>query len=433
MASRKGAILRTAASSVLLRAVSLACTLVQVPVVMPYLGRERFGFWLVLVAIGSFFGLSDLGISSAFQNDVTLAEARGERGRLRPMFLTAQTVILVLALAGAALFTGVSALVGHATFFRNLSPDLIGQAVPLTATFVFAGALNAPVALSGRLAFGLHLGHVANLTAMVAQLLTLAAMVCAVVLRAPFVVFLLVTTVPTFCCNLVLGIRLLARLDPSPQKKWEGVAYAKHTVRSGAQFLVLGASQPLFFALGPLLLSSAFGPAVVTAYGLATRALGVVHNLEAGILGATWPVLTEALAHGNHARARRCLRRNVILTCFAFCLPVLLFPFLGPPVLAWWSGLSTGSFPQWIVWPVTLLFFCVLFQGPFYIALSAAGFVSVLAASHVFAAVAALGAAVCWHNSPEAIPACIAGAFAIFGLFPAILETRRVFRPAPLR
>jgi len=430
MISRKTSILRTAASAVGLRAVSLGCTLVQVPIVMPYLGEERFGFWLVLVAIGSFFGLSDLGISSAFQNDVTLAEARGERDRLRPMFLTAQAALLILALAGAAIFTGVSALVGHATFFRKLSSDLAGQAIPLTAIFVFAGALNAPLALSGRLAFGLHFGHMANLTAMVAQLLTLAAMFCAVKLRASFAVFLLATTIPTLCCNLVLGVRMLARLDPSPQRKWESMAYAKHTVRAGAQFLALGASQPVFFSLGPLLLASAFGPAVVTAYGLATRALGVMHNLEAGILGATWPVLTEALGRGDHVRARRCLRRNVIVTCFAFCLPVLLFPLLGPPLLSWWSGLSVGNFPPWIVWPVTTLFFCVLFQGPFYIALSAAGRVAILAASHFLAAAVAAVAAAFWRNSPEFIPACIAVAFAIFGLIPAIVQTRKIFQPA---
>ncbi len=395
---------------------------------MPYLGEDRFGFWTVLLAIGTFFGISDLGISSAFQNDVTLADTRGERARLRPMFLTAQAALLVLALLAAVVIIGATALLGKATFFRNLAPGLADQALPLTAVFLLAGALNAPLALSGRLAFGLHLGHMANFTAMWAQILTLAAMACTVSCGAPFVVFLLVTILPTLCCNLMLGIRLLRCLDSTSGKKWEGLAYAKHTIRSGAQFLALGASQPLFFTMGPLLLSAAFSPAVVTAYGLATRALGVVHNLESGILGATWPVFTESLGRGDHGRARRWLLRNVLVTCGAFCLPVFLFPLIGPPVLALWSGLPVASFPPWIIWPVTLLFLSMLLLGPFYIALSAAGKVTGMAATHLVAAAAAFGLAALWWDRPWTIPAIIAGAFAIIVLIPAILQTRRVFQ-----
>lgn len=427
--SRRQAVVRTATSSIVLRGVSLACTLVQIRLIMPYLGADRFGFWTVLMAIGTFFGISDLGISSAFQNDVTRADARGERARLRPMFFTAQAALLLLALAGAAIFIGVAATIGKVTFFRNLAPDLAHDAVRLTTIFVITGALNAPLALSGRLAFGLHLGHMANLTTMWAQLLTLAAMAGTVLLRAPFAIFLLASLIPTLCCNAALGLRILGRLDPSPGRNWAGMAYARHTVRTGVQFFALGASQPLFFTMGPLLLATAFGPAVVTAYGLATRALGVVHNLEVGILGATWPVITESLGRGDFGRARRWMRRNVLIACFAFCLPALLFPFIGPRILALWSGLSEASFPAWIVWPATLLYFCMLLLSPFYIGLSAAGSVTILTLAHVAAAGAAFGAAAIWRSTPEAIPTIVAAAFAIFGLLPIIAWTRRIFRP----
>lgn len=427
MNPRKRSILQTAASSLLLRAVSLSCTLLQVPILMPYLGEERFGFWTVLISVGSFFGLADLGISSAFQNDVTLAETRNEFSRLKPMFLTAQTVVLILAIFGALILGGGLFAFGKSTVFRNLSHAMAGEAVLGTAAFLATGALNAPLALSTRLAFGLHRGGLANLTVMLSQILALAAVTITAKLHAPFAVFLLAATIPTLLCNLCLGIWLCHRL-PSSAKRWEGMAYAKHAFRSGLSFFALGASQPVFFAMGPLILSSAFGPAVVTAYGLATRALSVIHNVEAGILGATWPALTEALARSDYVWARRCLRRSILLTCGAFCLPTLLFPFVGPHALAWWSGLAVASFPAWITGAVTLLFVCVLLQGPFYIALNAAGSVGVLAGSHFAAAAAAVIATRIWQRTPEAIPACFAIAFAIFGLLPVIVQTLRVYR-----
>jgi hypothetical protein len=103
---------------------------------------------------------------------------------------------------------------------------------------------------------------------------------------------------------------------------------------------------------------------------------------------------------------------------------------LGPRVLSLWSGLPVASFPGWIVWPVTLLYVAVMFQGPFYIALSAAGSVTILAVSHCLAAVAAFAAVALLRGSPHAIPACMAIAFAAFGVLPAILQTRRIFHPA---
>ncbi|MEQ1852143.1 MAG: oligosaccharide flippase family protein [Chthoniobacteraceae bacterium] len=433
MTPRKVSIVRTASSSVVLRMVSLACTLVQVPIVMPYLGEDFFGFWMVLVAIGGFFGLSDLGISSAFQNDVTLADTRGDRARLRSMFLTAQGALFVFAVVGAAILVGVAVTLGKVSFFRDLPPRVAERADFFTIIFVAIVAFNAPLALSSRLAFGLHEGRLANLTAVVAQLLTLGAMTVSARFRAPFAVFLLTTIVPTLLANFVLGIWLFRKLPPNEGKLWAGTEYAKHTVRTGIPFLALGASLPLFFGLGPLLLSSTCGPAVVTVYSLATRALGVLHNLEAGVLGATWPPLTEAIERADFAWVRRCLRRNTLIAGLAFCLPALLFPLLGPSLLALWSGLPASSFSLWIIWPVTLLFCAVLFQGPFYIALSAAGSVGVLAASHFAAAAAVLGAAAVWHQSPHLIPAFIAGAFALFALPLPIAQTRRLLRPVPAR
>lgn len=429
MISRKNSILRTATSSVLLRVISLACTLAQIPIVMPYLGKEYFGFWMVLVAIGGFFGLSDLGISSAFQNDVTLADTRGERARLRPMFLTAQATLLVMGLAGAAILIALAATLGKATVFRDLSPALAGQSVLATAIFVVAGACNMPLALSGRLAFGLHEGRLANITALVAQVLTLAAMACAAKFHVPFTVFLIVSIAPTLCCNLLLGIQLFGKLEPSTGRTWEGMAYAKHAVRSGLSFFALGASLPVFFSLGPLLLSYALGPSVVTGYSLATRALGVIHNVEAGVLGATWPALTEALERRDYRWVGRTLRRSILLACIAFCLPALFFPLFGPMLLALWSGLPITDFPGWITWPVTLLYTAVLFQGPFYTALSAAGSVGVLAATHFAAAAAVLGAAAFWRQSPELLPASLVVAFAVFCLPLPIARTFRLLRP----
>ena len=346
---------------------------------------------MVLVAIGGFFGLSDFGISSAFQNDVTVAEARGETGRLRPMFLTAQATMFGLALIAALVMAVAAATVGKATFFRSLSPALADRATLYTLVFVAVGACNVPLALSSKLAFGLHRGYLANLVSVGSQTLTVAALAVVTWGHASFEIFLLAATLPSLACNLVLNILLYRRLEPSDTGGMAGFSYAKHTIVSGLPFLAMGASWPCFSAVAPLLLSAAFGPTVVTAYSLVVRALGVVHNLQSGILAALWPSLTEALARQDYAWAWRSIRRSVAYCVGLFCVPVLLFPIVGPRILSLWSRLPVESFPTWMTWPLTLLFAALFFQGPFCVALHAAGSVTLLATSLFATAMATLG------------------------------------------
>jgi O-antigen/teichoic acid export membrane protein len=384
---------------------------------------------MLLIAIGGFFGLSDFGISSAFQNDVTVAEARGETARLRSMFLTAQATLFALALIAAVVMTVAAVTVGRTTFFRSLSPELANRAGFYTLIFVVVGACNVPLALSGKLAFGLHRGYLANLVSVAGQILTVAALAVATWRRAPFEIFLLAATVPTVAGNLILSIWLYRQLEPSDGGLLAGFSYAKHTVVSGFPFLAMGASWPCFSAVGPLLLSAAFGPSVVAAYSLVVRALGVVHNMQSGLLGALWPALTEALARKDYGWAWHSIRRSVSFSVGLFCLPILLFPFVGPLILSFWSRLPVESFPTWMTWPLTLLYAALFFQGPFCVALHAAGSVTLLAASFFAAALATLALAAFLRQTPELVPTCLAAAFGALGLIPPIVQTARIYRP----
>ncbi len=426
---RNSSIFRTAASSVVLRAVSLGCTLIQVPLVLPFLGEEFFGFWGVLMVIGGFFGLSDMGISSAFQNDVTVALSRGETARLRAMFLTAQITLFAFALSMSAVLVAIAVTVGRWTFFRDL-PPLLSAHLGLYAFVYFAvGACNVPLSLSGKLAFGVHRGYLSNLATVGAQVVTLAAMGAAVWSRAPFEIFLLAASVPTLLTNLVLAVLLFRDLEPSQTGRFAGFAYARHTIRSGLPFLALSISTPAFFAVGPLVLSSTLGLGAVTAFNLLTRALGIIHNVEAGVLNAFWPALTEAVAKRNLPWAWTSIRRSMAYTIGFFCLPALLFPVFGPRLLSAWSKLPPENFPPWITWPLTLLYIGVFFSGPVYVALNAAGSVNVLALGYLAAAVAALAFGYLSKGTPMLFPWCLALAFALFGIAPPFIRMLQIFRP----
>lgn len=426
--ARKSSVYRTAASSIVLRIVSLATTLLQIPLVLPYLGEELFGFWMVLNVIGSFFGFSDLGISSAFQNDVTEAAAFGKTARLRTMFVTAQMTMLALALCAGILMVAVTIGVGKMTFLRGLSTNLADEAILYVVLFVFFGVVNVPLALGGKLAFGLHCGFLANLTLCFSQILTLATLAVVTWCQAPFTVFLLATTFPSLLCNLLLSMRLFRGLHPDPNGARLDFEYARRTVTAGMPFLGMSASWPSFMAIGPLFISYAFGPTVVTTYSLVTRALGVIQNMQSGILAALWPSLTDALARKDSAWAWKCLRISVVLSVGAFCIPTLLFPIFGPRLLSLWSGLPKESFPSWMIWPMTLLFVAIFFQGPFCVALHAAGSVKLLAGSIFTAATASSVLALIFPNSPELIPAWLAVTFALFCIMPPILQTLRTYR-----
>lgn len=81
--------------------------LVQVPVFLHFWDEITFGEWLIINAIPNYLSFSNIGFGSVAGNEMTMAEARGDRETTLRVFESCWWLIVIVCCATAALVAGV--------------------------------------------------------------------------------------------------------------------------------------------------------------------------------------------------------------------------------------------------------------------------------------------------------------------------------------
>ncbi|MFD2648776.1 flippase [Devosia albogilva] len=127
-----------------------------IPVLIEELGTARFGLLTLIWAVVSYFGLFDLGLGRTLTLQMSVAESRGERERIKPAAATALSFMALLGvLVGAMLVAGAENIVDLLVAIPERGDAIsammaMGVAIPaITLTSGFRGMLEA------RQAFGI--------------------------------------------------------------------------------------------------------------------------------------------------------------------------------------------------------------------------------------------------------------------------------------
>src|SRR6516225_744800 len=98
-------IVRGLGANVINQLVTVGIQLVSVPVFLTYWSVPRYGTWLLLSAVPSYFSLADAGLTTVAGNNMTMLMARQEYSRANAVFqtaivTTATIVVMVMLAAG---------------------------------------------------------------------------------------------------------------------------------------------------------------------------------------------------------------------------------------------------------------------------------------------------------------------------------------------
>lgn len=122
--------------------------LLTVPILVAAWGQERFGLWVMLTTIPTYFALTDLGFVQSATADMTMKNVRGER---EDVLATFQSVSLLFVGSSAAIFALSSLLLVPGTLTDRLKDYWIIQNADVVVLLVgyAAGCLLSQVTLAG--------------------------------------------------------------------------------------------------------------------------------------------------------------------------------------------------------------------------------------------------------------------------------------------
>jgi O-antigen/teichoic acid export membrane protein len=319
------------------KALGALASFAAVPLMLRYLGAERYGIWSTVMSITAWVMLSDMGIGYGLRNKVTEALARNDIADAGAYVSSAYTALGMLSLAAFALFLPASAHIAWQRLFNTTGVDAatLRSFALLTIFFILASMWSG---LVNQVLNALQRSSAVVFGQMVFNALCLV-----------FVFVLLHTARPSLVLMATAyGMALLAshaalsiwcyrqRLALAPRASVDRPRLAA-LMRLGLQFFALELGYVVTVATDKILITQMFGPQSVAQYDVLFKLFSVVTVAHGLITMPLWSSYANAYHQDDHAWIHATLRgQRLVFVAFA----------VARPVLAWWVGaaipVSTG-------------------------------------------------------------------------------------------
>lgn len=330
----------SAGASAAAKLVTIATSLISIPLTLHYLGAEQYGIWLVITSFTVMLSFADMGLGNGILNAVAKAHGLGDRRAIREIVSSGYFMLIGVALVLLAGFAVAYPFVPWFRIFNTATPQGRAAAGPALAVFITCFALTIPGSVVQKVQIGLQQGFVnsawqalGSLLGLIAVLAviwlhgSLAALVCALV-GAPLIAMALNTA--SFFRREGADLRPSLR-DISP-------AAIRDTGGVGFLFFMIQLIGSIKYGSDTLVLAQVSGAAAVLQYAVPERLFAIISMIIAMVMAPLWPAYGEAISRGDGAWVRRTFRRSVVTAALAAGGMSTVLVLLGPFLIRHWVG-----------------------------------------------------------------------------------------------
>lgn len=330
--------LLTSASSIVASVISIAGPLITVPLALGYLGLERYGLWMTVVAIFGMFTFADLGLGNGLMTELSQANGRDDLQESRRCIASALFALSGISLVLLIFFTILFPFIPWARLLNATSPDLLRESGAVVTVCFLGFVLNLPMGVVQRSQCGLQQGFQSNLWQCVGSAIKVAVILTAVKMQAslPVLIFGVAGVQPLV--NLFNGCAFFGFQRPQLRPRLQDFhwATARRLLGTGFWFFLVS----IFGAIGVysdnVVVAHVLGLQIVSLYAIPASLAGYLGTVASMLYTPLWAANGEALARGDIAwvrrNATRIVKLNFVITGFAG----LAFVVAGPIFLHWW-------------------------------------------------------------------------------------------------
>lgn len=353
------------------RAATMVVLILAVRWTTPYLGAERFGVWMAIVALTGVLAFLDLGVGHAMTSRVARISASGSPDDLRRTVSGGLGLLALMAGAMGVALTVVAHFLPWQSIIKVTNPAHAEET--RTAALVFCLLFSATILTSGvqRVFHALQRAHEAHGYLLAGSVLSLVGLAVSAHFEAGIAVLLanalgaqVVAGIALLLVLLRRGLLSLSGLPGAIAHEWPYLA------RVGSAFLVLQVGTVIGWGMDSILISSTLGATAVAGFALTQRifqfATQPLHIVNAPL----WAAYADAKGHGDHAFIRRTLKRSLALNiAFSFTVGALLIGFGSSLIKYWTKGavevptILILVYAAWAVFDVTASSFAMFLNG----------------------------------------------------------------------
>ena len=331
----------TSATTLGARAITVATSLISIPLTYRYLGAERYGIWMVLTSLIGAMTFADLGIGNGLINAISEAHGKDDHELARRHLTSA--LILLVAIAAVVCSVGLASypFIPWTHVFNVKSDAIAAEGAKAFLVLFLWFVANIPLGVVSRTQAGFQEGYWSQAVAAAGSILSLAALLVVVVVKGSLPLLVFASTfgmILSVCANaFVLFSRrpwLLPHLESFHAES------AKRILRLGVMFFALQIAASLGYNSDNIVITQILGVAAVSVYAVPQKLFSVVSILVGIGLGPMWPAYGEAFARGDTEWVRRTFWASFRWSVTAVGPVCALLVLIGPTVIGMAMGRS---------------------------------------------------------------------------------------------
>ena len=329
--------IRQIKGSVIFKGLAIADSFFTIPMMIGYLGQEKFGVWSTLLSVMSWIVFFDLGLGNGLRNKLAESLAKNEDHEALSYISSAYTLIGLISISLFAVMALAAFLVPWQRVFNihSIPEPALRSTVLIAAFFVFINfwvsliiqVLNA-VQKTSVVVFGqfltnaLSLAFVFTLTKTTnSSLLSLAA----------------VYGVALVTSNILLSTWFYRQAPGLVPRFSLDSQHIRPLLSMGLQFFTIQIAVLLIFTTDKMLITQLFGPLYVTQYDVVFKLFSIVTIIHSLITAPLWSSYTDAYHRGDITWIKGVMRKQLMIFG-GVALAVIILMLIAKPAIAMWIG-----------------------------------------------------------------------------------------------
>jgi len=350
-------IIKTAAGSLGSQVVNIISAVIVTPVLLNYIGLERYGLIAALSSALVLMNYLDFGVGIGIQNKVSKAYALNDH-ESGTIFVSTGMVFYSLVFVSLVLFAIF--VIPHVSITRwvKLETHLAQAELLPTVQVVFIGvAFSMFSTFVQRLFDGLQQGYLTRYVAVAARLLGIVLMLVMIHFKAGLPILVLGSMLPNMGIMVAYGLLLRRYPWMRPSLLLVRPRHFLEVARIGLQGIgAIVAVSVLNYGI-PFVISNRVGASSSAVFSVASRLFLPILQLVISITTPFWPAVSEAMARGDIEWIRRGFEKYLKLLSAVAVAAILVVTLAGKSVILLWTRNAS------VVPGFSLLFAVSLFHG----------------------------------------------------------------------
>ena len=318
----------------LLRPIAMILSFLYTPLLLSYLGHEKYGIWTTLLSVINWINYCDVGIGHGLRNVLSVEISEGKYDEAKRSVSTAYVVLTVISSAlWLLLILSVILFDWNKILGTQLNVDIV-----LYITFTFI-CINFVMALCNTLMYALQMSEKVSIRNIIVQVLNIVGVIVLQQIGKGELKYLAILFgATTSVVYIATSWRIFSQKEYlKPHLKLVQRNKIRDISGIGIKFFIIQMAGILLYSVDNILISNLYGAESVTPFNTVYKVFNMVASVYLALIVPIWSRTTVAIANKDFTWVKKTVKNlNLLLVPFYIVFILLLFTY--EELAAIWLG-----------------------------------------------------------------------------------------------